>query len=84
MKAAYQNNRPHRARNTEEIPMTHDTIRINASNVRMIAHRGLSGIELENTNSAFVAAGNRSYFGIETDVHITADGQFVIIHDDNT
>lgn len=63
--------------------MIHDTIRIN-TNVRMIAHRGLSGIELENTNSAFVAAGNRSYFGIETDVHITADGQFVIIHDDNT
>lgn len=32
-----------------------------------------------------VAAGNReSYFGIETDVHRTADGQFVIIHDDNT
>ncbi len=64
--------------------MMNDTIRLNASNVRMIAHRGLSGIELENTNSAFVAAGNRSYFGIETDVHITADGQFVIIHDDNT
>lgn len=64
--------------------MMNDTIRLNASHVRMIAHRGLSGIELENTNSAFVAAGNRSYFGIETDVHITADGQFVIIHDDNT
>ena len=50
----------------------------------MIAHRGMSGIELENTCSAFVAAGNRSYFGIETDVHRTADGQFIIIHDDNT
>lgn len=49
-----------------------------------IAHRGLSGIECENTCAAFVAAGNRSYFGIETDVHITADGKFVVIHDDNT
>ena len=39
---------------------------------------------MENTCSAFVAAGNRSYFGIETDVHPTADRQFIIIHDDNT
>lgn len=50
----------------------------------MIAHRGLSGIEKENTNAAFIAAGNRSYFGIETDVHKTVDGKFVIIHDDTT
>ena len=46
--------------------------------------RGLSGLETENTCAAFVAAGNRSYFGIETDVHRTLDGQFVVIHDDDT
>ena len=51
---------------------------------KMVAHRGLSGIERENTNLAFVAAGNRSYWGIETDVHKTSDGQFVIIHDETT
>ena len=50
----------------------------------MVAHRGVSGIEKENTCSAFVAAGNRSYFGIETDVHRTLDGRFVCIHDDTT
>ena len=61
-----------------------DTIHLAAPKPKMIAHRGLSGIELENTCSAFVAAGNRSYFGIETDVHVTADGGFIIIHDDNT
>lgn len=60
-----------------------DTIKIEKKNVRMIAHRGLSGIERENTNSAFVAAANRSYYGIETDIHRTADGRFVICHDDN-
>lgn len=60
------------------------TIPMNAPQVRMIAHRGLSGLELENTCSAFVAAGNRSYWGIETDVHRTADGQYIIFHDDNT
>jgi len=60
-----------------------DTFKIEKKNVRMIAHRGLSGIEQENTNAAFVAAGNRSYYGIETDIHRTADGRFVISHDDN-
>lgn len=61
-----------------------NTTKIEKKNVKMIAHRGLSSIEKENTNSAFVAAGNRSYFGIETDVHKTADGRFVIFHDDCT
>ena len=62
-----------------------DTIKIDSKNAKMIAHRGLSGIEKENTCSAFVAAGNRpAYFGIETDVHRTVDGHFVIFHDDNT
>ena len=62
-----------------------DTVKItDKKNTLMVAHRGLSGIERENTNSAFVAAGNRSYFGIECDVHRTVDGKYVIIHDDNT
>ncbi len=59
-----------------------DTVKIDSKNVKMVAHRGLSGIERENTCPAFVAAGNRSYFGIETDVHITADGELVVIHDE--
>ena len=55
-----------------------------AAKPRMIAHRGLSGIETENTAAAFVAAGQHPYFGIETDVHRTKDGHFIIIHDDDT
>ncbi len=51
--------------------------------VPFIAHRGLSGAETENTCAAFVAAGHHRYFGIETDVWITADNQFVLIHDKN-
>lgn len=52
--------------------------------VKMIAHRGLSGIKTENTLAAFEAAGKHSYFGIETDVHVTKDGKYVIFHDDVT
>ena len=64
-----------------------NTIKLNTSgtNVKLIAHRGLSGLETENSAAAFVAAGNReSYYGIETDIHRTLDGKFVIFHDDNT
>ena len=61
-----------------------DTIKINSGTVKMVAHRGVSGIEKENTCPAFVAAGNRSYFGIETDIHITKDKKFVVIHDGST
>ena len=61
-----------------------NTIKIDSQNTLMVAHRGLSGIEAENTHLAFVAAGNRSYFGVETDIHCTADGNFILTHDDNT
>ena len=65
--------------------MAMDTIKIDNKQVKMVAHRGLSGLEKENTCSAFVAACNRAtYFGVETDVHRTADGQYIIFHDDNT
>jgi len=61
-----------------------NTININKKNVLMVAHRGVSGLEPENSIPAFVAAGNRSYYGVETDVHVTSDGKFVVIHDDQT
>ncbi len=61
-----------------------DTIKINKQITRIIAHRGLSGIERENTCAAFIAAANRSYYGIETDVHVTSDGKYILIHDDDT
>ena len=51
-----------------------NTVKIDKQGVRMIAHRGVSGLETENTAAAFIAAGNRTYWGIETDVHLTADG----------
>ena len=61
-----------------------NTIKFDKKDTLIIAHRGLSGIEKENTNAAFVAAGNRSYYGIETDVHKTLDGRYVVFHDDTT
>ena len=60
-----------------------NTKKFDKKQIRLVAHRGLSGIETENTCAAFVAAGNRSYYGIETDVHKTSDGKFILGHDDN-
>ncbi len=58
-----------------------NTVKIHAKSTRLVAHRGLSKIEPENTAVAFIAAANRSYYGIETDIYRTADGRFAIHHD---
>ncbi len=51
---------------------------------KFIAHRGYSGKYYQNTERAFSAAANDSFFhGIETDVWRTADGVFVCCHDDD-
>ena len=57
------------------------TTSFDSGSVKMIAHRGLSGMEVENTESAFIEAGKRSYYGIESDVRKTRDGKFVMCHD---
>ena len=56
----------------------------NNGDVKMIAHRGLSGLALENSLKAFALAGQADYYGIEADVHVTKDGKFIITHDDTT
>ena len=61
-----------------------NTVKIEKGNALMVAHRGVSGLETENTLAAFIAAGNRTYWGVETDVHPTADGELILIHDSNT
>ena len=61
-----------------------DTIKLQKNNTLMVAHRGLSGLERENSIKAFIAAVNRSYYATECDIHLTKDKVFVICHDDHT
>ncbi len=61
--------------------MTDTILFAEKNNIRMVAHRGVSGLERENTCPAFVAAGVKSYYGIESDVRTTKDGRFVMHHD---
>jgi glycerophosphoryl diester phosphodiesterase len=46
-----------------------------------IAHRGASGHAPANTMAAFLLATEMGADGIELDVHLSADGELVVIHD---
>jgi len=50
----------------------------------VIAHRGASSVELENTLAAFRAAAGQGADGVELDVHRTEDGELVVRHDADT
>lgn len=52
--------------------------------IKYIAHRGDSMLHTENSIDAFLSAINKDFYGIECDVHITKDSEFVIFHDDTT
>ena len=48
----------------------------------VIAHRGASGYEVENSLAAFSAAGDRGADAVELDIHATADGALIVHHDE--
>ena len=48
---------------------------------RILAHRGGRAEQEENTLSAFKATYEAGCHGFETDIHITADGDYVVMHD---
>ena len=50
--------------------------------MKIIAHRGFSGVYPENTMLAFRKAIEIGADGIELDVHLSKDGQVMIIHDE--
>ena len=45
------------------------------------AHRGASGYRPENTLEAFELAIRQGADGIELDVHTSADGELIVMHD---
>ena len=48
----------------------------------VIAHRGASAVELENSLAAFRAAARLGADGVELDVHASADGELFVHHDE--
>lgn len=55
--------------------------KINSSSAKFVAHRGLSSEAPENTVPAYEEAGKAKFWGAETDVRKTKDGEFVLMHD---
>jgi glycerophosphoryl diester phosphodiesterase len=55
-----------------------------AAAVEIIAHRGFSAKAPENTIEAFELAWKSSADACELDIHLTADGEVVVIHDKDT
>ena len=55
---------------------------IPTGSVRMIGHRGYSAVAPENTLPAFRLAGENGFWGAECDTSPTADGAWIIMHDD--
>lgn len=47
----------------------------------IIAHRGASGYEYENSRAAFRRAVMLDADGVELDIHVTGDGEIVVHHD---
>ena len=52
--------------------------------LRVVAHRGASHAHPENTLAAFRAAWTLGVEAVELDVHVTKDGEVVVIHDATT
>jgi glycerophosphoryl diester phosphodiesterase len=50
--------------------------------VQIFAHRGYSGRAMENSMTAFQMAKQAKVDGVELDVHLTRDGEIVVIHDE--
>ncbi len=50
--------------------------------MRIYAHRGVSANYPENTLVAFQAALDAGVYGVELDIHCSADGVPVVLHDD--
>lgn len=49
---------------------------------KFVAHRGLSSEAPENTIKAYQLAGEAGFWGAETDVRKTKDGNYILMHDD--
>lgn len=50
-------------------------------NVKMIAHRGASALEPENTIPSFNRAASVGAWGVEADIYVLKDGNIVVFHD---
>lgn len=68
--------------NGVDTPFTNNKSIDNISRIRYISHRGTNINAPENTLPAFELAAKSGYKYIETDIQLTSDGHWIIMHDD--
>lgn len=59
-----------------------EPIKTSNSEVTLVAHRGFSSVAPENTLAAIEEAANASFYGTEFDIRLTADGEWIVMHND--
>lgn len=69
--------------NTDTANTNYSTVFDGDNTNRFVAHRGYSNYAPENSIPAFELAGKIGFWGIETDICETSDGQFVCMHDED-
>ncbi len=70
-----------RIKAVETVPLASFSEIKDKSDIVLCAHRGLSAVMPENTLPAIECAGERGYKRVEFDIHQTADGKLVLMHD---
>lgn len=60
-----------------------EPIKTTNSEVTLVAHRGFSSVAPENTLAAIEEAAKASFYGTEFDIRLTADGEWVVMHNDS-
>lgn len=63
-------------------PASEEPIKTSNSEVTLVAHRGFSRVAPENTLAAIEEAANASFYGTEFDIRLTADGEWIVMHND--
>lgn len=69
--------------NPPEIKKVSESNIKNTSDIKLIAHRGFSGMAPENSIVAFEKAAEYNFYAVECDIHLTKDGIWVVHHDNN-
>lgn len=63
-------------------PASEEPTKTSNSEVTLVAHRGFSSVAPENTLAAIEEAANASFYGTEFDIRLTADGEWIVMHND--
>lgn len=68
----------------KELKKASEIANFDLTDIKFVAHRGLSGVNPENTLPSFEAAAEHGgYYGLECDCYLTKDNVWVIVHDPN-